>query len=215
MNVHSGNPWGGMSFPHPPDFTGFPIASHNPFGKFPPGSLLRPPLPIVESGPSRDKTPRAQPTGASAGGLALVPGARFSSSGPVLILHVVPPAREAQGMGRAAGEEKRRQHRREGGDVGEGLVSSEPKRLPPHRTARLPRSQSPGTRSEPPNPTTLATRRLGAGGHQVLKRAHRIRGVLHDHNDPAHAGAVFGPHMRIATGPSWWPRRPFGIRDAA
>lgn len=65
-----------MSFPHPPDFTGFPIASHNPFGKFPPGSLLRPPLPIVESGPSRDKTPRAQPTGASAGGLALVPGAR-------------------------------------------------------------------------------------------------------------------------------------------
>lgn len=107
MNVHSGNPDGGTSFLHPPDFTGFPIASHNPFGKFP---------------------------------------------------QAAPPNREAQGMGRIE-EKKRRQHRREGGDVGEGLVSSEPKRLSPHRTARAPAPRVPGRA-----PCLRTRRRWSKGG---------------------------------------------------
>jgi hypothetical protein len=177
MNVHSGNPCGGTSFPHPPDFTGFPIASHNPFGKFPPGGPLRPDPPSSAVGPQEEMPPGAAHCRVRRRACAHPPGPSASSTLPA-------PDWEAQGTERTE-EKKRRQHRREGGDVGEGLVSSEPKRLPPHRTARALRSQSPGTRPVPPNPTTMETR-----GHQVLKLAHRIRGLLHDHNDPAHAGAV-------------------------
>lgn len=177
MNVHSGNPCGGTSFPHPPDFTGFPIASHNPFGKFPPGGPLRLNPPSSAVGPQEEMPPGAAHCRVRRRARAHPPGPSASSTLPA-------PDWEAQGTERTE-EKKRRQHRREGGDVGEGLVSSEPKRLPPHRTARALRSQSPGTRPVPPNPTTMETR-----GHQVLKLAHRIRGLLHDHNDPAHAGAV-------------------------
>jgi hypothetical protein len=177
MNVHSGNPCGGTSFPHPPDFTGFPIASHNPFGKFPPGGPPRPDPPSSAVGPQEEMPPGAAHCCVRRRARAHPPGPSASSTLPA-------PDWEAQGVGRT-GEKKRRQHRREGSDVGEGLVSSEPKRLPPHRTARALRSQSPGTRPVPPNPTTMETR-----GHQVLKLAHRIRGLLHDHNDPAHARAV-------------------------
>ena len=75
MNVHSGNPCGGTSFPHPPDFTGFPIASHNPFGKFPPGGPLRPDPPSSAVGP-QEEMPPVQHIAASAGGLALILQAR-------------------------------------------------------------------------------------------------------------------------------------------
>ena len=75
MNVHSGNPCGGTSFPHPPDFTGFPIASHNPFGKFPPGGPLRPDPPSSAVGP-QEEMPPVQHITASAGGLALILQAR-------------------------------------------------------------------------------------------------------------------------------------------
>lgn len=177
MNVHSGNPCGGTSFPHPPDFTGFPIASHNPFGKFPPAAPFAPNPSSSAVGPQEEMPPGAAHCRVRRRACAHPPGPSASSTLPA-------PDWEAQGTERTE-EKKRRQHRREGGDVGEGLVSSEPKRLPPHRTARALRSQSPGTRPVPPNPTTMETR-----GHQVLKLAHRIRGLLHDHNDPAHAGAV-------------------------
>ncbi|MCS3751831.1 hypothetical protein GGQ19_003028 [Salinibacter ruber] len=75
MNVHSGNSCGGTSFPHPPDFTGFPIASHNPFGKFPPGGPLRPDPPSSAVGP-QEEMPPVQHIAASAGGLALILQAR-------------------------------------------------------------------------------------------------------------------------------------------
>ncbi len=75
MNVHSGNPCGGTSFPHPPDFTGFPIASHNPFGKFPqaaPFALI----PHRRQWALKKKCLRVQHIAASAGGLALILQAR-------------------------------------------------------------------------------------------------------------------------------------------
>ncbi|CAM3386642.1 hypothetical protein GGP80_001304 [Salinibacter ruber] len=75
MNVHSGNLYGGTSFPRPPDFTGFPIASHNPFGKFPPGGPLRLNPPSSAVGP-QEEMPPVQHITASAGGLALILQAR-------------------------------------------------------------------------------------------------------------------------------------------
>lgn len=113
-------------------------------------------------------------------------------------------------MGRT-GEKERRQHRREGGGVGGNLVPRGPRRLPPHlqddwkcdggsregqpvpahRTARahpLPESRDEIRAPEPDDD--------GHKGSQVLRLAHRIRGLLHDHNDPTHAGAVVFCHER-------------------
>ena len=178
MNVHSGNPCGSTSFPHPPGLHGVSHCLSQSLWQVPP---RRPPLPLI---PHRRQWALKNQ---NAPGAAHCHVRRWPHAYPwgLSVPSTLPPRnREAQGVGRT-GEKKRRQHRREGGDVGEGFVSSEPKRLPSHRTARALRSQSPGTRPVPPNPTTMETR-----GHQVLKLAHRIRGLLHDHNDPADAGAV-------------------------
>ena len=126
----------------------------------------------------------------------------------------------AQGTERTEAK-KRRQHRCEGGDVGENLVPREPKGPPLH--LQDDRKYDGGPREgqlltarrmarAPPLPRASDEIREpdddGDRGHQALRLAHRVRGLLHDHNDPDRAVPLFLSRMRITTGRPWRLKRP-------
>ena len=203
MNVHSGNPCGGTSFPHPPDFTGFPIASHNPFGKFPPGGPLRPDPLSSAVGPQESKCPRCST-------LPRPPAASCLSSGLVSTLHVAPSE---------PGGARRRANRRE------ETPAAPARRRRRGRGPRFERTETPATAPDGPGPPLPESRDetrapepdddgdKGASGPQAGSPHPRV--VARSQRSRRRRSRCFLLQTRVPTGPSWRLKRPFGSRDAA